>query len=110
MKTVVALVAAGVVFCGVAVREWSYRSSHPYALGPSGELIALAVGGAVIAFALAAYVHRRDDDHERTERALWGRIGELHAEIRGLTIAELELRQIEQEIEDEDTLLGEPGT
>lgn len=104
MKTVVALVAAGVVFCAVVVREWHYRVDHPYALGPSGELIALAVGGAVVAFALAAYIHRRDEDRQIEGRFLRERIAGLHNEIgglqdeiRGLTIDELEVRQLERQ-------------
>ena len=108
MKTVLALVVAGLVFSAVAAREWNYRTGHPYALGPTGYIVALGVGGAIVAFALAAYVYRRDQDRERLERTLWEQIGVLRAEIRGLTLDELELRRLEQEIEEEDELLGEP--
>jgi hypothetical protein len=79
MKTVGALVAAGLVFCAVAIREWNYRAGHPYALGPSGYIVALGVGGAIVAFVLAAYVYRSNEEREHMERLVWGRMQELQA-------------------------------
>lgn len=81
MKTVYALVAAGVVFSVVGIHEYNYRAAHPYAHGVSGELIALAVAGAVVAFALAAYVFRTEEDRKRREAAVWERISGLQASI-----------------------------
>jgi amino acid transporter len=64
---------AGLLCVGVAGREFSYyRSTHPYELEPSGEIIALAIAGAVIAFsvvALAVHIHIKDERRlQRNER------------------------------------------
>ena len=61
---------AGLLCIGVAGREFSYRSSHPYELGPSGEIIALAIAGAVVAFsvvALAVHIRTENDRREQKE-------------------------------------------
>lgn len=59
---------AGLLCIGVAGREFSYRSSHPYELGPSGEIIALAIAGAVVAFSVVALaVHIRTEDDRRVQ-------------------------------------------
>jgi hypothetical protein len=85
MKTVYALIAAGITFAVVAIREIDYRQAHPYAHGVSGELIALGVAGAVAAFAVAAYVYRSDEARRTSERDLWTQIRTLREEIATLT-------------------------
>jgi len=47
-------IAAALVSVGVIFHEWRYRVHHPYALGPSNELIALGVVGLLIAIAVIA--------------------------------------------------------
>jgi hypothetical protein len=60
---------AGLLCIGVAGREFSYRSSHPYELGPSGEIIALAIAGAVVAFSVVALaVHMHTEEHRRVRK------------------------------------------
>lgn len=70
MKAVWASALAGVIFVGVAIREWAYRSAHPHALGPSGEIIALAIAGALVAFSVAALAYERVEREQRSLRDL----------------------------------------
>lgn len=55
-----------VLFAVVAMREWTYRSSHMHHSGPAGELVALGIAGAALAGVLV-WVMRWLIDHERTE-------------------------------------------
>jgi hypothetical protein len=97
MKTVFGLAGVGLALCALAVLEWSYRATHPYALGPSGEIIALGVGGAVVAFVLAAYSYRRERNRDSVEHELRVRISVLEAEIVRLSLDDIELR-IDEEL------------
>ena len=63
--TVWAPLVAGVICVVVAIRELVYRQDHPHALGPSGELIALAVAGALVAFAVAKIAREWSEDEPR---------------------------------------------
>lgn len=65
-KPFCAAAIAAVVFGAVAGREWTYRSRHPYALGPSGELIALAAGGLLLAVAVGWVIYELARIEERT--------------------------------------------
>lgn len=77
MRTVVALSVAGLIFAGVAIREEDWRHTHSYELGPSGYIVALAIAGAIVAFALAVWIYDRIEASERTERSLRERIAAL---------------------------------
>lgn len=52
MGVVVACAVAAAAFLVVAIKEWVYRGDHPYALGPSGEIMALAAAGVVLSAVL----------------------------------------------------------
>ena len=113
MKTVYALLLSGLVFIAVAVREWNYRSTHPYALGPSGYIVALGVAGAIAAFATAARMYNLNQNGDSLERALFSqtaaldaRIAELQGELRTLTVSDLEINKLEQDMEYEDVLVA----
>jgi len=69
--TTIVCSAAGVVCVVVAGREFGYRHSHPYAIGPSAELIALAIAGALVAFSVAALAQHLHEREDREERAGW---------------------------------------
>jgi hypothetical protein len=106
MKTVSVLVIAGLVCISVAVREWNYRSAHPFALGPSGYIVALGVAGALAAFVTALWVYRRDE-HDRNEKhAVWTRLFALQKQLNELTLDELELRRLEHELDVASKLAG----
>lgn len=37
------------IFGGIAIREWAYRSTHMHHSGPAGELVALGIAGVALA-------------------------------------------------------------
>jgi hypothetical protein len=96
VKTVLALSVAGLICSAVAVREWDYRTGHPYALGPSGYIVALGVAGAIAAFALAAYIFRTDEAREGERELLWARIVALQAQIDESSSEQLAVHGLEE--------------
>lgn len=63
-------VIAAATFAIVVLREWSYRSSHPYALGPSGELIALGIAGLLVSISMALATYAREAQGVAQEKRL----------------------------------------
>ncbi len=62
-------VAAGVVFVGVAIHEWSYRSGHPHRAGVSGLLVVFSLAAALLAGSVAAMAFMLDARDKSDERS-----------------------------------------
>lgn len=63
-----AMTSAGlacVLFVGVAIHEWRYKSAHPYAYGPAVVLVVAAAAGAVLAAVIFWVVRELEKDRER---------------------------------------------
>lgn len=68
MKTVAAFCVSALICLGVAGRELDWRHAHPYQLGPSGYIVALAVAGLIASIAAGAFVWRQTEEQREADR------------------------------------------
>jgi len=84
---------AAAIFVVVVFREWAYRSNHPYSLGPSGELIALGVAGALVSIAALVGAHLGAQREDATRSRMQRRLLELERQLTDLQGAWDDLRE-----------------
>jgi hypothetical protein len=110
-------VAAAIAAAGVAIHEWDYRQTHPYAGGPAAVIAILGVAVAVAVAALGYLAWKVEDwTAETTEielrliHSLFQQVKSLEREVRSLRTAldatcpdARELLKDLDELDDEDS-------